>query len=457
MRHENRTRRMTAAGALLGMILVLGGCGLYETAELKEDIIPAETIAERFSLNREWWKLYEDAKLDALVDMALERNIDLARSALTINKALYEANILGAELVPTFSADTSGQSTRDLDSGGSQRSFQSQFAISYELDLWQKLRNAASAQEWEYAATIEDRKATRLTLVSTVADTYFELRYLNEAIKATEASIVRYQQLFSLTQAQYLLGKVARVEPLQAEQSLLSARSNLASLQTEKSVAEQTLRDLLNMRPGEEPEIAAQGLLAAKNVEINLEVPIAALAERPDISAAEARLQSAFKSLQAANASWYPTVTVGAAVGASSERMSSYFDVPFLMGTVQVAFPFLDWNTLRWNIKISEADFETAKLNFIESVTTALNEVSAAYSSVLNARQFLESSLAKYEKDVQISEYYRNRYDVGAAEFKDYLEALNTEDDSLISTLNAKYSLLRYENLVYRAMGGRYM
>lgn len=456
MQHKNVLRLVTASG-VLACVFLLGGCGLYATAELKEDIIPAEEISERFSLNREWWKLYGDSKLNDLVDMAIERNVDLARSALIINKALYQANILGAELVPTFSADTSGQATRDLDSGNSQRSFQSQFEISYEIDLWLKLRNAASAQEWEYAATIEDRNAARLALISNVADLYFELRYLNEAIMATESSIVRYQQLFSLTQEKYLLGKVSRVEPLQAEQSLLSARGNLASLRTEKSMAEQMLRDLLNLRPGEEPAIADHGLLSAKNVEINLDVPIAALAERPDISAAEARLQSAFKSLQSEKASWYPTVTVGAAVGASSNHASSYFDVPFTMGSVRVGFPFLQWNTLRWNIKISEADFETAKLNFIESVTTALNEVGAAYSSVVNARRLLESMLAKHEKDVQISEYYRNRYDAGSAEFKDYLEALNTEDSSLISALNAKYSLIRYENLVYKAMGGRYM
>lgn len=457
MRRNNSVRLDIVSCALLCIFLLLSGCGLYATAELKEDIIPADQIAERFSLNREWWKLYDDSDLNALVDMALERNINLAQSALTINKALYQANILGAELVPTFSANTSAQSTRDLNSGSSQRSFQSQLEINYELDLWQKLRNAASAQEWEYAATIEDRNAIRLALVSNVADTYFELRYLNEAIEATKASISRYEQLLSLTQEKYILGKVARVEPLQAEQSLLAARGNLASLQTQKSVAEQTLRDFLNLRPGEEPAIAAQGLLLAKNMEINLDVPIAALAERPDISAAEARLQSAFKSLQSEKASWYPTVSVGAAVGASSAHASNYFDVPFLMGTVRITFPFLQWNTLRWNIKISEAEFETAKLNFIETVTTALNEVSAAYSAVLNAQKLLDSLLAKYEKDVQISTYYRNRYDVGVAEFKDYLEALNTEDSSLISALNAKYSLIRYENLVYKAMGGRYM
>ena len=88
--------------------------------------------------------------------------------------------------------------------------------MSYEVDLWQKLRNAANAQEWEYKATMEDREAARLALVNSVADTYFELKYLDESIKVMDASVKRYQELLRLIEAKYEFGKVASVEPLQA-------------------------------------------------------------------------------------------------------------------------------------------------------------------------------------------------------------------------------------------------
>lgn len=82
---------------------------------------------------------------------------------------------------------------------------------------------------------------------------------------------------------------------------------------------------------------------------------------------------------------------------------------------MRVSFPFLQWNTIRWNIKISEADFESAKLDFTQAVTSALNEVDTAYFSYANAQRSLENTLSKHQKDVRIGEYYQTRYDLGAA------------------------------------------
>ena len=111
---------------------------------------------------------------------------------------------------------------------------------------------------------------------------------------------------------------------------------------------------------------------------------------------------------------------------------------------MRVSFPFLQWNTIRWNIKISEADFESAKLDFTQAVTSALNEVDTAYFSYANAQRSLENTLSKHQKDVRIGEYYQTRYDLGAAELKDYLDALNTADNSMLSALEAKYRVIQY-------------
>lgn len=446
-----------AAFLLLACLMaVLAGCGVYDTSGMKTRLLPEQEIAERFTLDRQWWLLYGDEDLNALVDLALARNLDLAQSAIGISLALYRANLLGADLVPVFSAATTPSSTLDLDSGTSRRSFPSELAVGYEVDLWNRLHNAASAQEWEYRATIHDREAVRLALIGNTVDAYFELRYLNEAIAATQASIERYRSLLALTQSKYEVGKVGRIEPLQARESLLNAEANLASLRSRKAEAEALLGDLLNIQSDDLPPIAAAGLLDAATAPVDLDVPVAALAARPDIHAAESRLQGAFKSLQAEKMSWYPTISLSGALGTNSSHTSSYFDAPYLMGSVRLAFPFLQWNTVYWNIKISEAEFESAKLAFIEAVTSALNEVGSAYAAADNAKRILEADQEKYLTDLGISAYYRNRYELGAEEFRYYLEALNAEDAALISVLNAKYSCISYENLIYRLMGGRY-
>ena len=157
--------------------------------------------------------------------------------------------------------NASAAASHNIDNGNAARSYQTEFGVSYEVDLWQKLRNAANAQEWEYKATMEDREAARLALVNSVADTYFELKYLDESIKVMDASVKRYQELLRLIEAKYEFGKVASVEPLQAQQSLLSARNSLLDLEDRQNVARQTLRDLLNIRPGENPAIGNADLM----------------------------------------------------------------------------------------------------------------------------------------------------------------------------------------------------
>ncbi len=447
---------MNARHLALLLLLGLGGCANYATEPLKTDLIPAETVAARYSLNTAWWKGYHDGDLDRLVASALERNVDLALSAIKVNRALYQARLLETDLVPAFSAGASATASHNIDTGKAARSYKTEFGVSYELDLWQRLHNAASAQEWEYKATQEDREAARLALVNSVVDTYFQLKYLNEAIGVMELSVSRYEELLRLVETKYAFGKVASVEPLQAQQYLLAARNSLLDLRDQRNVALQTLRDLLNARPGEQPIIGTASLLDVPVTGVDLEVPVAALSARPDIRASEARLQGAFKTLESDRAGWYPGVTIGSTLGTASSRSEKVFDVPLLSGLVRLSFPFLQWNTVRLNIKISEADFEAARLGFTQAVTSALNEVDAAYFSYANALRVLQNTVAKHEKDLRIGDYYRIRYDLGAAEFKDYLEALNTADNSMLSALSSKYQTIRYENQIYKAMGGRY-
>lgn len=432
-------------------------CTASPNLEIRNDLMTQEEIAQTWSLDEKWWIFYKDADLDALIKKTLDRNIDLAKSAIAVNRALYNARLIGADLLPGFSAEVSTGPERNLKTGDVGHSYQSRFGITYELDLWKKLHNAASAQEWEYLATQEDLASTRLALLNSVIDCYFDLRYMNEAIRLTQGNIERYQYLLSLTKTRHDLGKVTAVEPLQAEQSLLSARNSLYNLENQRKSSEQTLRDLLDSRPSEVFHIRNTDLLKTPEATLDMDIPVAALAARPDIRAAEDRLQKAFKTVQSNRVSWYPSISLGSTLHTNANEVDRFFDIPFLGGSVQISFPFLQWKTIHWQIKISEADFDIARFSFTSAVTTALNELDAALFHLYKSRQTLINMLEKHKKDVEICEYYQNRYDLGAGELKDYLEAQNTADSSLLSALEAKYTSIKAENLIFRAMGGKYM
>ncbi len=446
----------------ISIALALGGCAVNHTAdpnltlEATGSVISAEETAQRYDVNGEWWSIYNSSQLNSLINQAFENNVDLKKAAVSVNKALYQANILGAELVPGFNGSLGASSSTNLKSGVSSQSFSSQLGLSYEIDLWQKLNAQADAQVWEYKATQQDLAATRLTLANNVADAYFNIAYLNEAIALTEKSVKQYQSIDRIASAKYKYGKADSSEPRQAQQSLLSAQNSLVQLKSSRETLEETLRNLLNLKPGQNMAAEPSGfrLLDAKGVDLN--VPVSTLANRPDLRAAEYRLQSSLKSVDAQKRSWYPSITVGGIVSTSSNKAKTAFDIPFLGGSVQVNLPFLNWKTLKWEDKTAEANFETARLNFEQTLTTALNEVFGNYQKYARAEESLKNLRQKYALDQKNSRYYGVRYQYGKNELKDWLDALNTEYSSAQSLLNQRYEVLKYENMVYKTMAGRY-
>lgn len=455
--------RLFQTALSLSIALAFGGCAVNHTArpdltlEAGGVIVPAAEAARRYHITENWWRIYADNRLDVLVEQALSNNTDLKKAAINVNKALYQANILGAGLGPAFNASVGASANKNLKDGGSSTpSFSSQLGLSYEIDLWQRLNAKADAQVWEYQATQQDLAATRLTLINNVVDAYFNIAYLNEAIALTEKTVKQYQDIARIAAAKYKHGKDDAAQPRRAEQSLLSAQNSLIQLRNNRAAAEETLRNLLNLKPGETAAAAPDDFRLHTARGIDLNVPVSALANRPDLRAAEYRLQSAVKNVDAQKRSWYPAITVGATVSTSSDKARTLFDVPFLGGSVKLNLPFLDWNTLKWQDKTAEANFEQARLHFEQTLTAALNEVLGNYQKYGHAAQALDNARKQYALDQKNSRYYQVRYQYGKNELKDWLEALNTEYSSAQNMLNRRYETLKYESMVYKAMAGRY-
>ncbi len=449
--------------SVLSALIILGllaGCSNVRAPEqnLNERLQFNQEVASRYQLNDKWWTIYQDAQLNQLVQTALDNNIDLAKSAINVNKALYQANLLGADLVPSFSGKVTASTSKNVKtSEPSSRSFGGNLSLSYELDLWRKLADSADAQQWEYKASIEDLQAAKLTLINNVVDAYYHLAYLQGAIGVAEQNISYYQKIVNLTQIKHKSGKIDSHNTVQANQSLLSARNSLLDLQTQRKNTEQTLRNLLNLKPGDSLDDRYPDLLKVNLTQVDLNVPLSVLANRPDLRAAEFRLQKAFKNARASEKSWYPGISLGAALNTSSDHAKSAFNVPFTSGNVGISLPFLQWNTIKWNVKLSEAEYESTRLNFEQALTTALNEVDTYNNNYRNTRATLDNITKKYALDSKNSQYYKIRYQNGANELSDWLDALNTENTSRQSVLNNRYQIIQQENMIYKAMGGRHI
>lgn len=453
----NKFNKITAA-LLLSTILV--GCANIDDSfkASQQNFEQYISATSQFNVNEEWWKLYNDPQLNQLVDLALKNNLDLAKSAVAVNIALYKANLLGADLVPTFSGGSESQAMKDIKNGGNSTITHSgQIGISYTVDLWRKLADSADAAEWEHKATIEDLAAARLSLINSVIDAYYSLAYLNDAIKATEESVNYYNQINTVVQNKQRFGVIDGLSSAQATQAVLTARNTLLDLQAQQKTAQQTLHNLLNLKPNEPLNLKLPKLLDVKLPGVNLNVPVSVIANRPDVRAAQYRLQSAFKDAKAMQKSWFPTVSLAGTLQVQGNRVSNATESQAGIGALSITLPFLSWQTVKWNVKISEATYEQYRLAFAQNITTALNEIDALYFAYQQSQRSYNNLQDKYNYDKQISKYYRDRYNAGVSELKDWLAAENTEKASEISILSQKYNLIKNETAVYQSMAGYYM
>ena len=446
------------------LIIVLSGgaagCARVSRPErnLEERLLYNAAAKARYQLDPEWWKVYSDQQLNKLVDQALANNIDLAKAAISVNRALYQAKLISADLIPSFSGGLDASARKNIKEGGpSTRSAGGNITLSYELDLWRKVADSASAAQWEYAATIEDRESTRLALVNSTVDAYYNLAYLNDALISSRKNLANLRTIENSILAKYEAGKVSSLEKAQARQSVLNAETSLTDLETQHKTAEQTLRNLLNLKPDAALEFSKTPTLdKLKLPGINLNVPLSVLANRPDLKAAEFRLEKAFKNVEVAEKGWLPSISLSSALASSGSAIKQAFNNPTASAGLSINLPFLDWSTVLYNLRISEMDFENLRLDFEQSLTTALNEVDTYYYTYTQSRRSLDKIRQKYAQDLRISGYYRERYESGKAELSDWLSAINTANSSRLSALDSLYQALKNENMVYKAMAGRW-
>ncbi|MCL7765898.1 toxin/drug exporter TdeA [Pasteurella multocida] len=443
---------------LLLSTALVGCANLDDSYQLaKQDFQQYEEVTKQYSVQESWWALYHDTQLNALITQGLDNNKNLAKAAINVNKALYQANLLGANLVPAFSGRVESSATRNIEhSQPSKIQHSGSINVSYTLDLWRRLADAASAGEWAYKASAQDLEAARLSLINSLIATYYQIAFLNDALQATEETIKYYTQINTIMQNRFKLGVADSASSDQAQQAVLRARNQLITYQTQRKVAEQTLRNLLNLKPNEALNIKFPSILNVKTLGVNTNVPVSTIANRPDIKSAQYRLSSAFKDAKAVQKSWFPTITLGASLASAGAKVDTALDTPIASGLVSINLPFLSWNTVKWNVKISEANYELAKVSYEQTITTALNEIDTHYFSY----QQSQANLANLQKadayNKRITQYYKNRYDAGVSPLRDWLNAANTENDAKLAILNAKYQLIQQENTIYSAMAGYY-
>ena len=442
---------------LIALGVILGSCSNLKKdyQNIDSEIKTYKELSKNYNIDSRWWESYGDEQLNNLIELGLKNNSDLAKAAININKALYQAKIIGSDLVPEFSGNLGSSASKNIESGGNSNIDHSgSFNISYEVDLWQRLRDMKDAQEWEYKATIEDYEKTKLTLINSIIDSYFSIIYLENYIEINKNMSKNYLDIEKIVDNKLRYGIADILDKKQAEREVIRSNNTLISYEKDKKEQESLLRNLLNLKPDNELKIEYRDILEVKNLRVNLDVPLNIVASRPDIKAYEYRLKNAFKDAVASEKQLYPNITISSALSSSSDKFNNTLKTPVALGSVSINLPFLNWNEIKWNIKISRAEYEEAKLNFQQGIVTALNEIDYNYFLYVKEQENYINLKNINEYDNEIAINYERKYENGKVELREWLLSLNDEASSRLNIINSKYQLIKIENTIYQSIGG---
>jgi len=401
-----------------------------------------------------WWRGFGDAELDRVIDAVLARNNDLAAATVRLRRARLQADLARNALVPSVSASVGSNLSQDLRHGGpSSRSNSASLSASYEVDLWGRLGSQRDAAAWEAEATAQDREATAIALVGTTAGLYWQLAYLSQRLATSEMSIAVARQTLDFVRVQYRAGAVSALEVSDAEQNLASQEASHASLLQQRVETRNAFAILFDRPPGDievDPRELPDGELPA----IDAGLPSELLARRPDLRAAELRLRASLAGTDAVRASYYPRLSLTGSAGSSSTSLVDVLKNPVGTLGAGLALPFLQFNQMRLDTQVSEAQYEEAVIGFRQTLYQAYADVDNALAARLAQAErgrLLEASLVAALTSERL---YEVRYKAGAIALRSWLDAQERRRAAEIALAENRLARLNNQVLIYQSLGG---
>ena len=447
--------------AALAAVSVLAGCASTATptpaVQVPTQWQHARSTTPGQMLPDRWWQAFGDARLNQLVELALQRNTNLAQAAYKVRNAQLQAGNAAGNRLPTPSASVNTSGSRPLDGdGGTNRNYSVSLGVSWEADLWGKLATQQRMADWEAVATEQDRQAAAHALVATVAKTWWQLAVAENKLASQRQSLARANKTLQLAEVQYRAGAISGLDLAQARQSQASQQAAIHQLEQQGTELRNALAILFDAPPGQLPPGAEPPRLPnlARLPAVPAGVPAELLGRRPDLQAAELRLRSSLANVDAVRTSYYPTLSLTGSLGGSSNALSQLLSNPVGTLGAGLILPFLKAGEMQRNTAIAQNSYEQAVLGFRQTLYQAFADVENALSGRTNLQQQvvqLQQALAQAERAEQLMEV---RYRAGAVPLKFWLDAQETRRNAALALQDVQ--LARLVNLVtlYQALGG---
>jgi multidrug efflux system outer membrane protein len=468
---ETRLAYCRPWGALVvGTATILALLGCSQTGDYQR---PATSIPDTWQTRQNepgatlataipWRSFFLDLRLQALIEKALTHNHDLKIALERVAQTRAQYNIASADRLPT--ASLSGGRTKNKIPGAftgidrpvtTERDELSVTVVSFELDFWGRVAQLSEAAQASFLASESASRALRISLISEVANLYYTVLELDERIAIAQESLASRKRNRDLVKRGQELGAAARSDVLLAEGALHTVQGELAILDNQRAAADHALTLLVGKPPGELPPGRT---LAEQEVRHDLApgIPSEVLYARPDVIAAENRLQEAHANVAAARAAFLPRILLTAGLGLASPTLARLFAPGTGNWLFQptLSMPLFDGGRTAGASDVAEARRNSAVAEYEKTIQQAFREVAdllAARASLAEQRQAGEATVNAY----------RERLIVAEARFKSgsisYLEVLDAQRDLFAQqqiAVQVRRAQLSTAAQLYKALGG---
>ena len=455
--------RPPCIGVLLVAFATLGGCAVKQPPPADDalaGILPAGSVVPDAwkatnglpgTTPAEWIRTFGDPQLDVLVDEALRNNLDLQAAAARIEFASAVVTQARSLLYPYVGlAGGAGVVGRDdtRDRSGLVGE------ISWELDLWGRVRAQAASAQASREAFEADQRYARQSVAAMVATLWYETIAIDRARRTAEEAAIVYDDLLRLVGTRHKVGKVSQQEVALAGADLYRARHRERVFATSEQQVVRGLEVTLGRYPAAELALAAD--LPALPPPVPAGIPSELLERRPDLIAAERRVAAAFHLIQAAEATRLPRIALTAAGGRSTSELLRLANVGAGFWTVAANFlaPLFTGGALKAQVEMANAEQQAALAIFGQTALRAFSEVESSLASeglLADQQSYLERVLVQDSDAVRLS---RVRYDIGSSDLLDVLQLQARQLDTRFQLIGVRADRLANRVALHLALGG---
>lgn len=450
---------------LLAVALLLGGC-MSLAPEYRRppapvassfDNKPSAGAGVRPTADLGWQQFFQDARLKALVGLALQNNRDLRIAVLNIEQARAQFGVRRSDQWPTVNAGING-SRGPAASGEITSLYTAGLSVTaYELDLFGRVASLKDSAQAQLLGTEEARKTVQMALVASVANTYLNLLADDELLRIAQSALTTRQDSLKLTKLKFDNEAASRLDLSQAESLLEAANVALAQTTRQRAQHESSLALLLGQAvPTSLPAglpLTAQGLVT----DLPAGVPSDVLVRRPDIRAAEQQLLANNANIGAARAAFFPRITLTGSVGVASSDLDKLFNgggATAWTFVPQLLLPIFDAGRNSANLDSAKVQRDIAVTQYEKAIQTGFKEVADALAGRTTLTEQLRAQTAQLTAEQTRMQLVDLRFKHGASSSFDVLDAQR----SLFVAQQAvvQVQLQQVQNLVslYKVLGG---